>query len=426
MCTNFDTLTNFSSLPENDQLRYHLEKETADDWLNLSEPGPSDYTNRGQKLRTQDGMRWVYRGKLGAWTERRYEDELREREERRVDALQHASVEALLEAEASAPGGMGGIWRARVPSNSNNKRMRQRSGGGSIGQPLSKRVRMCAWNPEQQNEPLNESDDENGDYNALRASTMAVPLLVPVLSARGLLESKLLKQIFRNPHLTALNRTALNLLENEHVMSCALGRCFGVMERMTGREGPVPQNIHKPENILLEPMDCIPPLAHINNLFVTKKGLTVPTTVQDPSVPENSSVSASTYVISPEEQRDIVYASLKCLNELYADSCEYMERLGEVRMMLAEVRRDRKHVWDMLRRWALKRESQDYQANLGKKRNQTGIRDVADEKSQDEAFDNTEASISGRTPSVPNESSRRGDSASTSNRSRGKKRSTRA
>ena len=91
MYKNFDILTNSSSLPENDQLHYHLENETADDWLDLSEPGPSDYTNRGQKLRTQDGMRWVYRGKLGAWTERRYENELREREERRVDALQPVS-----------------------------------------------------------------------------------------------------------------------------------------------------------------------------------------------------------------------------------------------------------------------------------------------------------------------------------------------
>ena len=64
------------SLPENDQLTYYSDGEDIDD-LDVTEPGPSQYTNRGQKLRVNDGVRWVHRGKLGSWTEARLEREVR-------------------------------------------------------------------------------------------------------------------------------------------------------------------------------------------------------------------------------------------------------------------------------------------------------------------------------------------------------------
>lgn len=345
------------SLPENDQMAYYSDPDEASDCSDIDQPGPSEYSNRGQKLKAFGEMRWVHRGKLGSWTEARKEREWQEREERRVDAFQHASVDALLQAESMGPGGMGGIWRETVP-------VKRR--GNSHG-AMRKRTRTQAWKPHFEDDQY-ENDLNSDEHTSLRASTLALSLLVPVLSARGLLESKSLKQTFRNPHLTALNRTALNLIESEHVMSCALGRCFGVMERtfqaderysdafapLTGSQETESAAQRKP----LDPMDLTPPLGRIHDLFITKAGLTVPvaSNPQDQQEPE-------TVTISPEEQSDIVYTSLEYLNDLYADSREYMERLEEIRSMLAEVKRNRSFMWDIIRRWALKREQQDYQSS---------------------------------------------------------------
>ena len=57
----------------------------------------------------------------------------------------------------------------------------------------------------------------------------------------------------------------------------------------------------------------------------------------------------------------MVYAGLECLNDLYLDSREYMDRLEEIREMLADVRRNRSAMWDVLRTWALQRDKEDMQ-----------------------------------------------------------------
>lgn len=405
-------ITDLSSLPENDQMEYQTEHDNTVDWVDLCEPGPSEYSNRGQKLRARDGVRWVHRGKLGTWTERRSEFELREREDRRIDAFQHASVEAMLEAEAAGPGGMGGIWRTQVPPKQ----------PGRHGARYGKRARTQLWDPEAKYD-LVDDDPDNDDRDSRHASTLAMSLLVPVLSARGLLESKLLKQVFRNPHLTALNRAALNLIENENVMSRALGRCFSTMERIPGKEGLVPEEHKEHQHAhAANPMDIVPPLAHINDLFITNEGLPVPAPAHQDGTPSNLN---ATYIISPDEQREIVCASLKCLNELHADSREYMERLSEVRTVLAQVRRDRKHMWDVLRRWALEREEIDFQAVLRHKRRHAGMDDMYDAPPpQDRHTENMSKSNNDGSRNT-NEINRRTEwtSSSSSSRSRGKRRS---
>ena len=392
------------SLPKNDQLDYHIEHDNSDEWPELNEPGPSGFSNRGQKLHAHNGVRWMHRGKLVTWTERRSDHELREREERRIDAFQHASVDAMLEAEATGPGGMGGIWRTQVLS----KRR-----GRHSDHYASKRAKTQLWDPQAKYDLVEDAWEED-DKNARHASTLAFSLLVPVLTARGLLESKLLKQSFRNPHLTSLNRAALNLIENENVMYRALGRCFDTMEHLTGKEGPVPVKHDQHHTDVTVPMDYVPPLAHMNDLFITNEGFTVPV-----SSSEHENETNSTYTLSADEQREIVYSSLQCLNDLHADSREYMERLGEVRMMLAEVRRDRNHMWGIIRKWALERESLDYQASLRQRRHRAGMDDMVDASSSHEA---AHEKVHHMNDNAPESESRRTE-WSTNNRNRGKRRS---
>lgn len=318
-----------------------------------------------------------------------------------MNAFQHANVDALLETESIIPGGMGSIWRERIPS----KRPSPQSNGAR------KQIRTRAWNPRNRDEFI-DSSLGNKELSYLNGSSMALPMLVPVLSARELLQSKLLKQTFKNPHLTALNRTALNLLESEHTMNCALGRCFSAMERIFG--APIMENHTERDKTAdarsLEPMDIVPPLVHINDLFLTKEGLHVP---MESSVEPNN-----TRVISVEEQQEILHASLESLNELYADSREYMEQLEEVRLLLADVRRNRTHMWDIIRRWALRRENQDYQASQQYHRSRSDVRKNDYGTKQHES-----AQADGVVNEEIRTNSNRRDWNSPSNRSRGKKRS---
>lgn len=307
-------------------------------------------------------------------------------------------MDALLETETLLPGGMGNIWREKVASRRSSVQAR---GAGN-------QIRTRAWNPRDQDELIG-SNLGNKELSSLNGSSMALPLLVPVLSARELLQSKILKQTFRNPHLTALNRTALNLLESEHNMNCALGRCFSAMERIFD----VSMEKHQMENErdIDPPMDIVPPLVHINDLFITKEGLRVPN--------GSSLESKDTTIVSAEEQREILHTSLETLNELYADSREYMEQLEELRLLLADVRRNRTHMWDIIRRWALRRENQDYHAS------QQYHRSRSEMQKSDYGFKPHDGSL--HSEGVANNSEARSNSTrrdwnSPSSRSRGKKR----
>lgn len=390
-------------------------------------------------------MRWIHRGKLGDWTEARAESELHQREDRRIHAFQHASVEALLEAEAHTIGSMGTMLRDPV------QQKRRRMG------MLNKRNKRRKGAYDEDNDLLSDDMDQE-EQLSLSAATLAPSLLLPVLNAHDLLKSRLLKQVFNNSHITSLSRTALDLRESEHNMKHALGRCFGVMERIfdfdpretdvnavgtvnkrpntnasSNTSGGVPQlairndvraeeadkrdeesqNSHGPseqhdvkdeqnEGDLnstdtahavaaprnsphvsdpLAPLDDAPPLSQINNLFLTKGGLTIP-------MPETNTESDSpqTITISEEEQRDIVYASLGCLNDLYMDSLEYMERLDEVRSILSDIERHRNHVWNMLRTWATKRDNEEYRASTMYRNARANLRSARSSKGGNRNF----------------------------------------
>lgn len=315
-----------------------------------------------------------------------------------MDAFQHANVDALLETESLLPGGMGNILRGTAAS----KRSAPQPNGAR------KQIRSRAWNPWNQDELIG-SNLGNKELSSLNGSSLALPMLVPVLSARELLQSKLLKQTFRNPHLTALNRTALKLLESEHTMNCALGRCFSAMERIF--DVPMEDHRKKSEKEIDKAMDIVPPLVHINDLFITNEGLHIPT--------KSSEGSEDTTIVSAEEQREILHTSLESLNELYADSQEYMEQLEEVRLLLADVRRNRTHMWDIIRRWALRRENQDYQASQQHHRNLSNIQKGDNEsKSRDESAHPVGIAVNNEARSNPS----RYDWNNTSSRSRGKRR----
>lgn len=276
-----------------------------------------------------------------------------QREERRVDAFQHASVNALLQVESTGPGGSEGMFCAK----------RQRL-SPDIHEGLSARQRRLRRHDKLSSLAYDDGDldDDRADDGAAEdltsqsAATLALSLLVPVLSARGLLESEQLKQTFRHPHLTALNRTALALIESEHEMYGAIGRCFGSMERFFEAQPHCARSASGSTDggERIDTMDGVPPLTNIHSLFVTPEGLRVPAHDQHESGEE--------MVLSADEQRDILYGGLECLNELYADSREYMERLEDVRLMLADVKRNRTQMWDVLRRWALQREAEDFEA----------------------------------------------------------------
>lgn len=368
-----------SSLPGNDQITYY--SDTDDD---IDEgPGPSSQSNRGNKLFRKNGTRWYRRGKLGHWTEARTERELAGRYHNRVDSFQHANVESLLDTESTIPGGLGGVYR-------------------------QKRRRMLpsrATNYEYQ-------DINRGDKISLYASTLAPTLLLPVLSARGLLESQTLKHNFRSPHITALSRTAQDLKTSENVLSRSMGRCFASMERIfrvddsnitypkysqdvnAEAEQSQPQSLfsehmqesQQSQNIQAEKAlpngfskktpnctgshipflgvdtDGTPPLSQIDKLFITPQGLTLPVYDGNEGSSDRAGAEVHSVTFSVAEQREAVYAGLEALNDLYLDSREYMDRLEDIRLMLADVRRNRSAVWDILRLWALHRDQEDLRA----------------------------------------------------------------
>ncbi|WFD41707.1 hypothetical protein MPSI1_000341 [Malassezia psittaci] len=410
------------SLPGNDQVAYYSDANDAESDYGAIQAGPSQYSNRNRKLYAKNDMRWIHRGKLGNWTEARMECEMQQREERRVDAFQHASVEALLETEARMPGSHGSIFREPP----RNKRQKRAAG------PYQ-RSKLPTGNATVENDLLGDDTDEE-ERISLSASTLAPSLLLPALNTHDLLRSKLLRQIFNNKHITSLSRTALDLRESEHDMAHALGRCFGAMERIFDsdpreikdnadapgslrrhkvlipgqssephsqsfakqeEEGkPTPavipshnqnsqaetppmeksqefnlnhHNSHdnadrsdgafsRNETSSTLPMEDSPPLAQIKNLFLTQGELTIPASSLSEDDPPSS------LSLTEEEQHEIVTASLACLNDLYTDSLGYMERLDEIRSLLADIEWHRSHIWNILRTWATKRDNEEHQA----------------------------------------------------------------
>lgn len=292
--------------------------------------------NRGNKL--VKGARWNRRGKLGLWTEAKNEKDMHDRFMSRVKAIQIANIESLL---YNAPG----------------PKVIQEDG------PLKK--------------DLLEGSDRMlfRDFNSssiveenLQSTFLAPALLRPILSARALLESHTLRHTFRNPHIGALSKTALDLRESEGHLSRALGRCFSGMERISAYVKDLETGnwkVNGSQNTDYEidfkaigaegtagtADEVNPALLQLDNLFVTKNGLPIPVNSDGEEQGQSAEMQA---VLTINQQRDVVRAALECLQDLGIDSLEYVERLDEVRGRLEAVKRRRTQVWEALRLWALK------------------------------------------------------------------------
>ncbi|UZJ55310.1 hypothetical protein CBS101457_004630 [Exobasidium rhododendri] len=296
--------------------------------------------NRGNKL--QKGSRWVRRGKLGFWTEAKNEKEMHDRFTSRVKAVQRAGVESLL---YNAPG---------------PKAVQE--GGALTTDMLEKSDRML----------LKDSHSPQVTEENLNSISLAPALLRPILSARALLESHTLRHTFKNPHIGALSKTALDLRESEGQLSRALGRCFSAIERVNAYQdnGEIRINGSGDEdhgefdsqaigvegtNGTLDEVNSA--FVQLDQLFITREGLPIPLVGVNGEEPSSSPTNAEMQaVLSVAQQRDVVRAALECLQELGADSLEYVDRLDEVRGRLEAVKRRRTQVWEALRLWAIRRE----------------------------------------------------------------------
>jgi hypothetical protein len=300
--------------------------------------------NRGNKL--SKGSRWNRRGKLGLWTEAKNEKEMHDRFMSRVKTIQRAGVESLL---YNAPG------------------PKAIQGGGPIPRDMlegSDRMLLKDASP-------NFIMEEN-----LQSTSLAPALLRPILTARALLESHTLRHTFRNPHIGALSKTALDLRESEGHLSRALGRCFGAMERMSAyvedtETGEMRVNGSQNTDYEMDVKaigaegtagtadEVNPALVQLDDLFVTKKGLPIPVASSEGGEEQARQSNEMQAILTTNQQRDVIRAALECLQDLGQDSLEYVERLDEVRGRLEGVKRRRTQVWEALRLWALKREDND-------------------------------------------------------------------
>lgn len=297
--------------------------------------------NRGNKL--LKSSRWIRRGKLGVWTEAKTEKDYHDRFMSRVKAIQRAGVESLLH---NAPG---------------PKVIKE---DGSLSRDMlegSDRLLL-----RDVNKPIDIREN-------LHSTSLAPALLRPILSARALLESHTLRHTFRNPHIGALSKTALDLRESESQLAKALGRCFAAMERTsayidepeTGQvrvngsqitDGDIDVHIIGAENTAGTADEVNPTLYRLEDLFITKKGLPIPVSAGSDNESQATAPGDSQAVLSTTDQRNVVRAALECLTDLAADSLEYVERLEEVRGRLESAKKQRTHVWEALRLWAIKRE----------------------------------------------------------------------
>lgn len=329
------------------------EEAEKDEW---SEERRHRTGNRGNKL--QKGSRWIRRGKLGLWTEAKNEKEIHDRFTSRVKAVQRAGVDSLL-SNAPGPKAIQDVGTTSTDLLEGSDRMLLKNANSTL------------------------LLDEN-----LNSTSLGPALLRPILSARALLESHTLRHTFRNPHIGALSKTALDLRESEGQLSRALGRCFSAMERINAYQeiqengdadvdgSKSKYNELDPHSIGVEGTNCTsdelnPAFAQLDKLFITKEGLPIPMVA---GAGEEEPPSELQAILSVAQQRDVVRAALECLHELGSDSLEYVERLDEVRGRLEAVKRRRTQVWEALRLWAIKRETGSDEEDEGE-----GVEDVIED-----------------------------------------------
>ena len=375
--------------------------------------------NRGNKLSRDKGARWVRRGKLGGWTEMRMEKEIGDRVRHRVEAMQKDNVRALLSAMPEEDKAMLAqfpvLRNGLIPSDAPNNARRD-ARGRLLPSDVSEAARIDA--------ELGLDGGSAGPSGSrlerpehLTSTSLAPTLLKPAVTPRQLLTSHTLRHTFRNPHIAALGKTALDLIESEGVVGRAVGRCWAAMERGGWNVDPEPkadeveaaelQNGVAANGMDVDGSDAEssarhpngegtangassamfgtaidnPALSHLDKLFVTRQGLAIPRLddmgqpIFVPPSPATQSARAQsgmaedaaneavieTTLLPAPEQRSIVLAALECLHDLAADSREYVERLEEVRSRLAAVKRRRAQVWNAVRQWAL---DKDIEASL--------------------------------------------------------------
>ncbi|PWN37550.1 uncharacterized protein FA14DRAFT_15594 [Meira miltonrushii] len=320
--------------------------------------------NRGNKLKKNS--RWVRKHKLGTATDARNEKDITERFTDRLKALQRTQVESMLN---NAPGPSLLPIEADMLDGSDRLLLKDLH-----TQPFIEETSIL----------------------------LAPQLLRPILSTRALLQSHTLRHTFRNPHIGALSRTALDLRESESQISRSLTRCLKAMEeRIPNRElalvngdsthlnGILPGQTDGMSNtrsldkeMEIDPHavgvegtqgtddELNPSFAQLDRLFVTKEGLPIPFGGQageDGEIEmarQGLNGTEQQTILTADQQREVIRAALECLHELGGDSLEYVERLEEVRSRLAAVKQKRLKVWNALRIWALKREGDDFENDI--------------------------------------------------------------
>lgn len=321
--------------------------------------------NRGNKLKKDS--RWVRKHKLGTSTDARNEKDITERFTDRLKALQRTQVESMLN---NAPGPSLLPIEADMLDGSDRLLLK---------------------------------DIHNPPVIEETSILLAPQLLRPILSTRALLQSHTLRHTFRNPHIGALSRTALDLRESESQISRSLTRCLKAMETRlpnkqvalvngdsTYHNGILPSQTDGVSNtrnsekqMEIDPHavgvegtqgtddELNPSFAQLDRLFVTKEGLPIPfggQTGEDGEIEmarQGLNGNEQQTILTADQQREVIRAALECLHELGGDSLEYVERLEEVRSRLAAVKQKRLKVWNALRIWALKREGDDFENESG-------------------------------------------------------------
>ncbi|KAJ9478281.1 hypothetical protein PHBOTO_001833 [Pseudozyma hubeiensis] len=356
--------------------------------------------NRGNKLSRDKGARWVRRGKLGGWTEMRMEKEIGDRVRHRVEAMQKDNMRALLSAMPEEDKAMlaqfPALRNGLIPSDAPNNARRD-ARGRLLPSDVSEAARIDAeLGLDGGIAGLSGTRLDRPEH--LTSTSLAPTLLKPAITPRQLLTSHTLRHTFRNPHIAALGKTALDLIESEGVVGRAVGRCWAAMERGGWNQDPEPKGDEAEQSERhqngVNGMDVDgsdaeeadgssasvfgsvtdnPALSHLDRLFVTKQGLAIPrlddmgqpifvppspatqTARAQAGLAEEAANEAAieTTLLPAPEQRSIVLAALECLHDLAADSREYVERLEEVRSRLAAVKRRRVQVWNAVRQWAL-------------------------------------------------------------------------
>lgn len=286
-------------------------------------------------------------------------------------------------------------------------------------------------------------------------ASLAPLVLKPVTTPLDLLQSRTLKHTFRNPHIEALAKTALDLGETEADVGKCVGSLWAALEededliigpkrraspssskvdgtgsavngsgrrgaggssRKRSRTGFSPGALGAAGASSSRSMDELNPIfSNLEDIFITREdgGLRVSMPVQEgdaeaadvsaeqqstvaegsnavkaatetqesePSdvpmadgdgqvdavngqaaeqtggspAPAAAAATAPSMLLTPANQRDILLASMSCLQELEADSSEYLERLQEIRSRLTEVARRRDQVWRAIKLWSVR------------------------------------------------------------------------